>query len=559
MENKGFLKHPQAVLLLLCLIALLSYGQLIVEPGLYGDDPVLLAAHLQGGADGIQRVLGWSRPYGAWVYKAILPMLGTQVVCYQVLAILLRILGAWVLYLALAETHPNWREPARWAALACLVYTGFTQQAQSLQFLLHWTVLSVTLLSIWLMLKAEEALSQPRQTVLRGLACLLALGMFGTEYFIGLEVLRPALLWVKVQRKYPGRQAMARTAAHWLPYVLLLVWMVIWRLCFADIAYPQPLLLADLAKEPMKGIPQTAARAVSDIWLAGVAAWGSPVSYFSTVGLAWQAVLAGGLAFGLLLLAASRTRSEPEKILRGNGLLLAGLGVAAMLAGGMPLWISQTPLALTSPWSRTTLCLMVGTCMALVGAACLLPLAWRRVLLSLLLGLSVGFQHQTSRTYLQEWENLRQIFWQLAWRAPGLQPGTLVLFEHLPISYYSANSLDPILNLTYDPQGTVTLPRYRIFEISERLGGVLPALQPGLEIRHGGFTGNTSQALVITWGADGCLQVLEPGSSLAPGTDPLLWEARHISNPEMILPNASPPARPPEWLGAEPDHSQCTG
>jgi len=58
MENKGFLKHPQAVLLLLCLIALLSYGQLIVEPGLYGDDPVLLAAHLQGGADGCLQVLG---------------------------------------------------------------------------------------------------------------------------------------------------------------------------------------------------------------------------------------------------------------------------------------------------------------------------------------------------------------------------------------------------------------------------------------------------------------------------------------------------------------------
>ncbi len=238
MENKGFLKHTQALLLPLCLIALLSYGQLIVEPGLYGDDPVLLAAHLQGGGDGIQRVLGWSRPYGAWVYKAILPLFGTQVVCYQVLAILMRILGAWLLYLALAEAYPAWRELARWAALACLVYPGFTQQAQSLQFLLHWTVLAATLLSIWLMLKAEETLSQPRQIALWLLACLLALGMFCTEYFIGLEVLRPALLWVKLRRKYPGQQAPIRTATHWLPYALLLGWMVTWRLFFADIAYP---------------------------------------------------------------------------------------------------------------------------------------------------------------------------------------------------------------------------------------------------------------------------------------------------------------------------------
>ena len=389
------------------------------------------------------------------------------------------------------------------------------------------------------------------------MAFLLALGMFGTEYFIGLEALRPALLWMKVRQKCQGRQALTTSAARWLPYGLLLTWMVTWRLFLADIAYPQPLLLADLAGSPLITISQAAARAASDIWLSGVAAWGSPLRASAPGTWVWQPILSGVVVFGMLLLAARETRSEAEKPLRKDGLLLAGMGVAAMLAGGTPLWISQTPLALTSPWSRTTLCLMIGSCIAAVGAAWLLPAVWRRVILSLLVGLSASFQSQTSRTYVQEWGNLRHIFWQLTWHAPGLQPGTLVLFESLPITYYSANSLDPILNLTYDPQGNGNPPLYKIVEISERLGGILPALQPGLEVRHGSFTGSTSQALVITWGADGCLQVLEPDSRLAPGSNPLLWEARIISDPGTILPDASPPARPPDWLGAEPDHGAC--
>ena len=96
-----------------------------------------------------------------------------------------------------------------------------------------------------------------------------------------------------------------------------------------------------------------------------------------------------------------------------------------------------------------------------------------------------------------------------------------------------------------------------MIEISERLGGILPVLQPGQEVRHGGFSGSTSQALAITWGADGCLQVLEPDSLLAPGSSPLLWGARRISNMDVIQGKVDLPARPPEWLGAEPEHGAC--
>ncbi len=62
------------------------------------------------------------------------------------------------------------------------------------------------------------------------------------------------------------------------------------------------------------------------------------------------------------------------------------------------------------------------------------------ILLALLLGFAVGRHFQTNAIYRRDWETQRVFFWQLAWRAPALQPGTTLLTNDLPLTTFSDNS-----------------------------------------------------------------------------------------------------------------------
>jgi hypothetical protein len=63
-----------------------------------------------------------------------------------------------------------------------------------------------------------------------------------------------------------------------------------------------------------------------------------------------------------------------------------------------------------------------------------------------MIGLTAGFQYRLAEDYVQDWESQKNFFWQLNWRVPDLQPGTILMTNPLPFKYYSDNSLAAPLN-----------------------------------------------------------------------------------------------------------------
>lgn len=157
----------------------------------------------------------------------------------------------------------------------------------------------------------------------------------------------------------------------------------------------------------------------------------------------------------------------------------------------------------------------------------------------------------------------KAFFWQLAWRAPGLQPGTALLTSDLPFTYYSDNSLSAPLNWTYAPGDTSLSMPYLVFNLESRLYRDLPSLDLDLPIvmdyRVTDFQGSTSQSVLAFFKPPRCLKVMHPAEDRNLPYKPLLIpEALHLSNPALIQAQAVSPAVPPlDKFGPEPAPDWC--
>ena len=537
-------------------LSLAAYGRLVIQPGFFGDDPQMLFAFHRFGAAGYRHALGWSRPFGLWVYAPLYTLFGDHPALWQLGAILLRTLSAWLLFHLLERVNESWRAPALWAAAACLVYPGFGQQAHALQFSLHWAALSASLASQVLMLCTLEEENQKHRLAFLVFSLLLAaLGILTTEYFIGLELLRFLILWIYLTEK--SKRAFPAALYRWLPYLGILLAFSIWRLFAAEIRYPSPLLLDDLEADTGEALTGVLARIPRDAWQSGIIAWGNTFVQQASHMDSCLYIGLGSLAAVIICFILHRLSQKDIKGSVRDALMLTAIGCVLTLAGGLPLWISKTTLALSFPENRTTLCLMVGVCLTLAGLAAMLRQAGR-LLSSILLGFSLVFQFTTCSNYIQAWGQLRNFFQQLTTCAPGLEPGTALLYEEPFIFSYPANSLSALLNWSYDPENHGEGMAYDMLRVSERLGKGIPALAPDLPIQHGTFQGSTSQVLVVTLDEKKCLQFLYKNNEVNTAIPPLLDQARRLSNPQAIISNPDQPAQPPEFLKEADLQTDCS-
>ncbi|HUV16672.1 MAG TPA: hypothetical protein VMW28_08945 [Pelolinea sp.] len=543
--------------LVLLAVTLAAYGMMIFTTGLFGDDPGFLYTYYRFGAEGYKGYLGWQRPFASVIYQAVTTLFKLKIPLYQLTTILLRSLSAWLLFLNIRKALPGSRWPALWAAILSAVYPGFLQQPITLEYLLHFVALPAFLGSILLMQISLEEQNRIKQWITAILSLVMMGGMFSIEYFVGLELLRPLLVWIKLPNEGDTKKQLFATGKKWLPYFLVLIGYLYWHLFIFTSKKYQPTLLETMWTDP-SGILQLLKRIGHDLWLAGVQVWGN-LGKITVKGRLGIFSLACGIAVAVALFIFFRLQKQEsgEKRSTPRSLWFIGFGILVMLAGGPPIWFADIPMTIDYPWDRTTLCLFIGACLTLAGILFLLPGNIRTGLLSILVGLSVTFHIQNNNSYLREWNQVRDIFWQLTWRAPDIQPHTMIMYDGLPTYYYPSNSYTPLLNWTYDPGAEGSERKYKTIEISQRLGNVLPSLEPDVTIAHGKFEGNTSRSIVIFKTSSGCLHVLRPVDRKYRDIAPTLNEAMALTDENLILPDPAQPAVPPAFMGPEPAHGWC--
>ena len=600
---------------LLAILAASVAAYLPITPwlGLYWDDwPSLWFLHLYG--PGVfPLAFSIDRPVQGWLFVLTTGLLGESMLAWQVFGILARWLSGAALLGLLFSLWPERREPAVWVAALYVVYPGFIQQLIPITYSHQFLILSAFLAALALMV---QAVRRPRRYWLLTAisASISTLSYFALEYFFGLALLRPALIWIAAKHpspptpppvgegsqraplpsgEGPGVRARALlTLRLWLPYLLADSLFLFWRVTHTT-PRGQIMIFDQLRAAPLQALLDLAVKIAQDLLQAGLLAWTGALHWLNTPAAKlalqagyWATLVGAALLTGALLYfgaldrssAPAQPRPGANPLRSRRGLAMAALGLYGMLIAGWPVWVTNLRLDLEFPWDRFTLLLMLGACLLLVGLLdWLVPSRVVKIsVVALLVGLAAGAQYQEALRLRQEWQAQRAFFWQMATRIPGLQPGTAILAPGLPFGRVTDNSLTAPLNWMYagDRPGELIPDEnggagayamdYLLVDLSARLGSRILALEPGQTIvesyRATRFEGSTSQALVLFYEPPRCLRVLDPVKDRSlPNRPDGVTPALPLSRPELIDVQAEvPTAFLERFFGSQPAPDWCS-
>jgi len=551
---------------------MLAYGVYFRWFGFYGDDwSYVWYQHLIGfGGPGTFASI--DRPFSGLFYNLVMAVLGEEALPYHIFNLILRWISGCLLFYIINWIAPDKHELAAWAGVLFVLYPGFTQQPIAVEFILHFFVLDLFLMSILLMLWSLGKRGF-HYWVLTLLSMLAAASLFLSEYFIGLEAARPVLLFFVLGRSTSKiTTTFKQILKGWLPTLTAVVGFLYWRVFVFKFPTYQPQLVEDLTADPVSAITVLASQIVTDIKAVLIDAW-RQVLVIPT-GSREILYLLAMISFSLVLiylywLKSAKDESIPvlsqPKFWKDKGFYPIFFGGLLMLIAGWPFWITHIPIRIDFPWDRSILPFLPGLSIFIAGV---LELVFRKpyqvLVLGVMVGLSLFFHYQNAKEYRYEWERMRQFFWQLTWRVPALESGTVLVSDDIPLYRHSDNNLNAPLNWTYAPAlASMQLP-YKFFDLFLRMDpqyNNVPRLEEGIPIIHNyrrtTFESSTSALLAYYQDPDMCIRILAPEDSSLRFLPEKVADAAKISKLERVLPVTMGQAVPPDVFLPEPDHGWC--
>ncbi len=565
--------------LLFSAAVLLAYGIPIFLGWLsfYGDDWIYVYNnHLMGPAS-FPAFVAWDRPHSAWIYMLSGALFGESPLPYHLLLLAERWLAVFLFWRILRAVWPSAQRMVSWAVLLFAVYPGFRQQPIAVQFILHFASLDLCLFSIWCMLRTATVRTNRSQWLLTILGFGAAtLALFSCEYFVGLEVLRPFLLWFfilnRLRKQLPETQSRMRFFLRtWIPYVAASLFFLIWRVFIFSFQTYQPKLLDKLTENPLAGLREVGTKILRDLITVCLTVWRKTLNQPTgrTEQITYFALIAGVFLLCLWALRAIRDTTPANAPEQTSEKLTAAItkqillcGVIALLAGGIPFWATLLDVETSFPWDRSTIAFSPGVALL---AAPLIALIFRSLpqllAVAALTALAIGAHFANATVYRDEALKMNDYFWQLAWRAPGLEEGTILVSDQIPLNRTSDGDLTPVVNWQYAPDLSGNRYQYKYFDLDLRESQFFSDPQPGQEISHDyrshTFRSNMDKVLAIFYREKSCLWVVTETERDYPGLPESLWRLAAISNPELILTDPIEAATPPAPIGAEPEHTYC--
>jgi len=535
---------PYGLVFMLLLIGILAYGIHLPWMGFYWDDwPRVWFSH-NVGPRGMFEIDALHRPISGLILYLGELLSGGQPLGWQIYNFLFRILGSISLAWMLLSLWPKSREQINWVVALFLVYPGFGQQFVAVNTSRHLLPLVTFFISLGFMTRAIQ--SRNRYWEMTGAALiLLIITMLTTEYYYGLEFIRPLLSWIIVRHQDKKlRETLKVALYHWLPYLIVLVLIFAWRFSISRNVNYQITLFDELSGEPAQNIIQHLMAAIQDIVSAGFSVWGKifqfpdPNVFGGRSKLYFWGVVI--LAMISVLLFFISNRSKPAKTKWGYEAMILGSG--ALMVGPIPFWVTGLDIKLSFPFDRLTLPMMMGSSLLLAG---FLAIAIRNrgakiALFALIVGLGVGNHFQNGVTYRIDWFQQRTFFQQLLWRIPGLKPNTAILSNELPTTYSTDNSLIAPLNWIYAPGLTDRDLSVFLFYVDLRFNDDHNLQNPDSLVKKGylnySFKGSLDQVLVLYNQPPACTRVLsDEFHHNFPGLPPEIKSVLTYSNLDQIL------------------------
>ena len=574
---------PSSFPLALLALYLISFGLLIPNLGFFWDDwEIILLQHNFGPKEMWSFFQGELRPFAAWSFIPFTQILGSNPLYRQIFTLLIRFAAVLSMGWTLGKLWPGARRQSMYAMILFSIYPIFIQQPISVAYQRHWISYSAYFISIGSMIQYMRGTRYKFAYLLLSVLTQV-MHLSSLEYFYGLELLRPVLLWLCVDSKHSLKSKVLKTLAAWLPYLFILAIFSYWRIqaglqmietAGEDIVkLPNtPNLFYDLLANPVSSGIQFLEVVFQDLVQILFSSWyqtlnpniidlNRPFNVFS-----WAMVILASLLlwFYLKRLDWGRDAEISDKQQfpwHYQGLMI---GILAILLGMLPVWsIYQRVSVPGNHADRFGLAAMFGASIVLVAL-----LEWlfknREIFLpiAVMAGLAVGLQLRVGSEYEWSWTKQERVYWQLYWRAPSILPGTNFLADR---DLFSFNRPTFAFNVLYGQPVDGTELAYRFFLIPENVAskakGWLDGVDLDVDFRIFTYTASTKNSLLIFYEppeTTNCLWILRPEETLNPYLTDRIKEALPLSNLSRIQPAPTGNNYPSEEIfGPELERGWC--
>ena len=558
---KLFWQKRQAELLIV-LLSLLAYGLMIPWLGFFVDDWTFTWAYQLYGSQGLFTYFSANRPFWGLTYQLTMPLLQDNILAWHIFGLVCRIIVSLSFYWLMKLVWPQKKTLTLSAGLLFAVYPGFLLQPIALCFGHIWLVFTSFILSNCFTVLALRHPS--RRSGFTIAAVLLSLyNILSMEYFLPLEILRLLLLFILLAEPQPFFKRLGRAFRQWLPYLAALSIVTVYRAFFYhDQTHTYSLHLLDTFKHSLSaGIVQLWNELAAALYQSAVYAWVQPFTSLASrfnlgriyLGILVLAVLLfGGLTYFLI---RRRVENEGRRML--SPLVVA---VFALLLAGIPFYVTSLPVEASAINSRFTMPFMVGAALLLAFLLELIPVRWLQAgLLSLILAAAVGFNLQNSNDFRLVSVKNNELMYEIAWRAPDLKPGTLlVTSEQSQSVYFTYATLRSELNLIYPHNPASSFG----WVYSRDLASMIPTpVAPGTAITIPAFvvnyTGSSSNAAVFQLSDYGCARFVDSNSTFV-NKEISDYSLQKISQADNLLGNNGQTViLDKKLIGPEPAHGWC--
>ena len=571
---KSFLKSKNfLIVVVLIIIAGLAYLPFVGQFGYFNDDWYLMYAARAKGATVFREIFSVDRPLRTLVMTPAYWLFGQNPLYYNLSAYFFRLLSGIGFYWLLHMLWPRQRAATANMALLFLIYPGFLSQFNGIDYQSQMVSLAAAVLSLALTLAAIQStkrLSKISLYLFSGLLAYLYIGL--VDYFIGFELIRIAIIFLFAVRKERtiGKRIL-QTIRTWLPIIVLLIPLIVWRLFFFEserAATDVGLQLGLIVQSPLT----TSLRWLSTLFLDSidvvVLAWGQPLSVL----LPWiwtRNLLLLGLGVSVvsaaILLVVLKQVGGPDENEDGNWKIEAvWLGLSSVIVGLIPIILVNRYVDFTF-YSRYTLVSSAGAVILLVA---LISLVEQRILQKAIIVTLVFVASLThfanSQSAVQITRATRDFWWQVSWRVPQLDRNTTLVANYAVGATEEDYFVWGPANLIYYPGGTndryVQPGVYAALLNQDTVNKTLLGKGQVFDNRRTIRTyKNYRRLLILTQPtANSCVHVID-------GEQPEYSSHENssiriiglYSKPELVLVN-EPASSPPQIVfGPEPEHDWC--
>ncbi len=577
MESTRSSRSSLYLFAIFALVGALVYLPLSSKMGYYKDDWFLIFdAHTQG-AQFFHEIYRIDRPARAYVMQLVYNVFGDRVIYYHLSAYLFRVLASWALFGALDMIWLKHRKANFLIALLLLIYPGFLSQLNPIDYQAQLLSLCLAFASIAFTVKSLKVQNLASRLAWIGLAIVTGILYPAlVEYMLGLEVLRLSFIVQIVAQEQPlaSKELLKRVARLWLPFLSAPALFLIWRFFFFETERRATDLGAQIGQvfgSPLTGL-WWLVYWIQDAFRVVFLAWAVPF-YNLVFNLRLKDFLIGaGLSVVVALLAIicllqlGRSKSEtfPEETDRTwkNQILL--IGILTALFSLLPV-ILVNRHADFGDYSRYTLASAAGVGMIVTVLLFLVGSARLRMALVALLVFAASFTHYANAVYaVQETEDVRAFWWQIAWRAPDIKAGTTLVANYpvsgIPEDYFVWSPA----NFIYYPEKQNVIPIKLQLPAAVLTEDVVLQILVGkgeeTPLRRGNeLTRNFGNVLVMTQSSENsCVHILDGRSPDLSISDPqkILLIASN-SKVENVGLDGGQPIPPVSIFGKEPEHTWC--